>query len=52
MTQTTVRTLSLALLLFFTKLPQLARLRAEGKFEDQIELARRGMAWSFLVVNR
>ena len=32
---------------FYTKLPQVARLRAEGKYQEQVSLARRGMTLSY-----
>lgn len=32
---------------FYTKLPQLARLRAQGENREQVRLARRGMTWSY-----
>lgn len=32
---------------FYTKLPQLARLRAQGHYQQQAQLAKRGMVWSY-----
>jgi hypothetical protein len=32
---------------FYTKLPQLARLRAQGDHLQQVQLAKRGMTWSY-----
>jgi uncharacterized membrane protein YdcZ (DUF606 family) len=32
---------------FYTKLPQLARLRAQGDHQQQVQLAKRGMVWSY-----